>query len=106
MTECGQQVNSTTATTTKSTVLPTATVIPMPVSQQQPNIAPSILSINTKHHIHRQSISEDNSLHSNSHDVDTFEHILKVTTHQEAVYAYYYVNEDNKVSSGFGLSYS
>lgn len=30
-------------------------------------------------------------------DVDNFDHILKVTTHQEAVYAYYYMDENNKV---------
>lgn len=31
-------------------------------------------------------------------DVDNFEHILQVTSHQEAVYAYYYMDENNKVS--------
>lgn len=30
-------------------------------------------------------------------EVDTFEHILQVTSHHEAVYAYYYKDEDNKV---------
>lgn len=30
-------------------------------------------------------------------EVDTFDHILQVTSHHEAVYAYYYTDEDNKV---------
>lgn len=30
-------------------------------------------------------------------DVDNFDHILQVTSHQEAVYAYYYMDENNKV---------
>lgn len=30
-------------------------------------------------------------------EVDTFDHILEVTSHHEAVYAYYYMDEDNKV---------
>lgn len=31
-------------------------------------------------------------------EVDTFDHILEVTSHHEAVYAYYYMDENNKVS--------
>lgn len=31
-------------------------------------------------------------------EVDTFDHILEVTAHHEAVYAYYYMDENNKVS--------
>lgn len=36
---------------------------------------------------------------STSHqvDVDHFDHILQVTSHQEAVYAYYYMDENNRV---------
>lgn len=30
-------------------------------------------------------------------DADTFEHILNVTTHNEALLAYYYLDSDNKV---------
>lgn len=30
-------------------------------------------------------------------DDDTFEHILQVTAHHDAVMAYYYMDEDNKV---------
>lgn len=30
-------------------------------------------------------------------EVDTFDHILQVTSHHEAVYAYYYMDDDNKV---------
>lgn len=32
-------------------------------------------------------------------EVDTFDHILQVTAHHDAVYAYYYMDENNKVSS-------
>lgn len=31
-------------------------------------------------------------------DVDTFEHFLKVATHHDAVYAYYYTDDSNKVN--------
>lgn len=30
-------------------------------------------------------------------EVDTFDHILQVTSHHEAVVAYYYMDDDNKV---------
>lgn len=30
-------------------------------------------------------------------EVDTFDHILEVTSHHEAVYAYYYMDDNNKV---------
>lgn len=30
-------------------------------------------------------------------EVDTFDHILQVTSHHEAVYAYYYTDDNNKV---------
>lgn len=33
-----------------------------------------------------------------SNDVDAFDHILEVTTNQEAVYAFYWMDENNKVS--------
>lgn len=33
----------------------------------------------------------------NSNDVDAFEHILEVTKYQEAVIAYYYLDNDNKM---------
>lgn len=32
-----------------------------------------------------------------SSDVDAFDHILEVTTNQEAVYAFYWMDENNKV---------
>lgn len=32
-------------------------------------------------------------------EVDTFDHILQVTSHHEAVYAYYYTDDNNKVRS-------
>lgn len=32
-------------------------------------------------------------------EVDTFDHILQVTSHHEAVYAYYYMDDNNKVSA-------
>lgn len=31
-------------------------------------------------------------------DGDTFEHILQVTAHHEAIMAYYYLDENNKVN--------
>lgn len=31
-------------------------------------------------------------------DEDTFEHILQVTAHHEAIMAYYYLDENNKVT--------
>lgn len=31
--------------------------------------------------------------------MDTFEHILQMTSHHEAVYAYYYMDDNNKVSA-------
>lgn len=34
-------------------------------------------------------------------EVDTFDHILQVTSHHEAVYAYYYMDDDNKVKQSF-----
>lgn len=34
-------------------------------------------------------------------EVDTFDHILQVTSAHEAVYAYYYMDDNNKVSSHF-----
>lgn len=34
-------------------------------------------------------------------EVDTFDHILEVTSHHEAVYAYYYMDENNKVGLNF-----
>lgn len=37
------------------------------------------------------------SAHITHGDVDNFDHILQVTSHQEAVYAYYYMDENNKV---------
>lgn len=30
--------------------------------------------------------------------VDTFDHILQMTSHHEAVYAYYYMDDNNKVN--------
>lgn len=33
-----------------------------------------------------------------SSDFDAFDHILEVTTNQEAVYAFYWMDENNKVS--------
>lgn len=33
-------------------------------------------------------------------EVDTFDHILQVTSHHEAVVAYYYMDDDNKVCWG------
>ena len=30
-------------------------------------------------------------------DLDTFDHILQVSSHHDAMYAYYYMDEDNKV---------
>lgn len=33
----------------------------------------------------------------NSNDVDAFEHILEVTKYQEAVIAFYYLDDDNKM---------
>lgn len=33
-------------------------------------------------------------------DFDTFDHILTVTSEHEAVYAYYYMDENNKVNNG------
>lgn len=38
-------------------------------------------------------------------EVDTFDHILEVTAHHEAVYAYYYMDENNKVSIDLGQIY-
>lgn len=35
--------------------------------------------------------------HTTQGEVDTFDHILEVTSHHEAVYAYYYMDENNKV---------
>lgn len=32
-------------------------------------------------------------------DVDSFDHILQATSHHEAVYAYYYMDENNKVKT-------
>lgn len=37
--------------------------------------------------------------HTSQGDVDTFDHILEVTAHHDAVYAYYYMDENNKVNS-------
>lgn len=31
--------------------------------------------------------------------MDTFEHILQMTSHHEAVYAYYYMEDNNKVGT-------
>lgn len=42
--------------------------------------------------------SINNSVNSSYGEEDTFENILQVTTNQEAVYAYYYMDENNKVS--------
>lgn len=35
--------------------------------------------------------------HNHAGDFDAFDHILQVTNHQESVYAYYYMDETNKV---------
>lgn len=35
--------------------------------------------------------------YSGTVDLDTFDHILTVTSEHEAVYAYYYMDENNKV---------
>uniref|UniRef100_A0A182QLC8 triacylglycerol lipase n=1 Tax=Anopheles farauti TaxID=69004 RepID=A0A182QLC8_9DIPT len=35
--------------------------------------------------------------HSAMGDIDTFDHILQVSSHHDAMYAYYYMDEDNKV---------
>ncbi|XP_041785100.1 1-acylglycerol-3-phosphate O-acyltransferase Pnpla3-like isoform X3 [Anopheles merus] len=35
--------------------------------------------------------------HSAMGDLDTFDHILQVSSHHDAMYAYYYMDEDNKV---------
>lgn len=40
-------------------------------------------------------MTDDQTLGSS--DVDTFEHILEVTKYQEAVIAYYYLDDDNKM---------
>lgn len=32
-------------------------------------------------------------------EVDTFDHILQVTAHHDSVYAYYYMDDNNKVST-------
>lgn len=36
-------------------------------------------------------------MRSTHDDVDTFEHILNVTSHNEALLAYYYLDGENKV---------
>lgn len=41
--------------------------------------------------------SSHHTFNPTSNDVDTFEHILEVTSNQEAVYAYYFMDENNKV---------
>lgn len=38
-------------------------------------------------------------------DVDTFDHILEVTSQHEAVYAYYYMDDNNKVCFNKKKSY-
>uniref|UniRef100_A0A182N2T2 triacylglycerol lipase n=1 Tax=Anopheles dirus TaxID=7168 RepID=A0A182N2T2_9DIPT len=35
--------------------------------------------------------------HAAMGDIDTFDHILQVSSHHDAMYAYYYMDEDNKV---------
>lgn len=47
-----------------------------------------------------ETIDEPDAIGLNitSGEVDTFDHILEVTSHHEAVYAYYYMDENNKVS--------
>lgn len=42
---------------------------------------------------------DHNAISTHHVDVDNFDHILQVTSHQEAVYAYYYMDENNKVCS-------
>lgn len=45
-----------------------------------------------------KNLNNSNNSYSNTYgEEDTFEHILKVTNNQEAVYAYYYMDENNKV---------
>ena len=39
-------------------------------------------------------------------DVDTFEHILNVTSHNEALLAYYYLDGENKVINVFIYIYN
>lgn len=53
----------------------------------------------SEHHIRPESsLSVVHKTAANAIEVDdTFDHILEVTAHHEAVYAYYYMDEDNKV---------
>lgn len=46
---------------------------------------------------HHTPISASESHDSGTVDFDTFDHILTVTSEHEAVYAYYYMDENNKV---------
>lgn len=48
------------------------------------------------------SINDINAANTAQIDVDTFDHILQVTSQHEAVYAYYYMDDNNKVSFTFG----
>lgn len=49
---------------------------------------------------------ELNEARSSIDDYDTFEHILEVTSHHDAVMAFYYTDENNAVSIlEFGLSH-
>lgn len=46
----------------------------------------------------REGGDEDRPGHPDHPDYDTFDHILQATSHHEAMYAYYYLDADNKVS--------
>ncbi|XP_029731254.1 1-acylglycerol-3-phosphate O-acyltransferase Pnpla3 isoform X9 [Aedes albopictus] len=45
----------------------------------------------------REGGDEDHPDHPDHPDYDTFDHILQATSHHEAMYAYYYLDADNKV---------
>lgn len=56
----------------------------------------SEISTTIDNHYHTP-ISAKTDYYSGTVDFDTFDHILTVTSEHEAVYAYYYMDENNKV---------
>jgi len=55
------------------------------------------LSTTIDNHYHTPIIAANDNHDSGTVDFDTFDHILTVTSEHEAVYAYYYMDENNKV---------
>lgn len=56
------------------------------------------LHYNQEHQQGREAVEREEGEEDVHPDYDTFDHILQATSHHDAMYAYYYLDANNKVS--------